>query len=158
MAGMSQADLAHRAGTRQSAISAYETGRRDPTVKTFERILIAAGCDVTVKISPRTDATPSPQDSTVARSVAAHREEIHSIIRTHGGRRVHLFGSVARGDDNAESDVDLLVDLPEGTGILTIGSIARDVERLLGIKVDVVPESALGAAKRQAILAEAVEL
>jgi predicted nucleotidyltransferase len=127
-------------------------------VRTFERLLLAAGYDVTVHISPRPAATPSLQDSSIGQKVTAHRGEIRSIVAAHGGRRVHLFGSVARGDDDAESDVDLLVDLPEGAGVLTIGAIARDVEHLLGIEVDVVPESALGATKRRAILAEAVEL
>jgi predicted nucleotidyltransferase len=90
--------------------------------------------------------------------VTAHREEIRSIVASHGGGRVHLFGSAARGDENAESDIDLLVDLPERTGILSIGAIARDVERLLGTEVDVVPESTLDPSKRRRILAEAVEL
>jgi predicted nucleotidyltransferase len=119
-------------------VSAYETGKRDPTVKTFERLLLAAGYDVRVDLSPR-----SPPDSSICQIVTAYRDEIRSIVASHGGLRVHLFGSAARGDDDAESDIDLLVDLPERTGVLSIGAIARDVERLLGIEVDVVPESTL---------------
>jgi len=52
---------------------------------------------------------------------------------------VRVFGSVARGQDTADSDVDLLVDLAPGTGLLGLGRLEHDLNELLGIRVDLVP-------------------
>jgi transcriptional regulator with XRE-family HTH domain len=49
-AGMSQAELAFRAGVVQSVISAYEAGRRQPSLPTLARLIDAAGCDLVVDI------------------------------------------------------------------------------------------------------------
>lgn len=51
-AGMTQADLARRAGTSQATLSAYETGRKEPTISTLERILGAAGAQLAVEPGP----------------------------------------------------------------------------------------------------------
>ena len=51
-AGLTQADLARRSGTSQAALSAYETGRKDPSVATLSRILGAAGARLAVRPGP----------------------------------------------------------------------------------------------------------
>jgi transcriptional regulator with XRE-family HTH domain len=60
-AGLTQADLARRAGTVQSAIAAYESGRRQPTLPTLYRILAAAGFDLRARLAPH-----DPHDQTLA--------------------------------------------------------------------------------------------
>ncbi len=60
-AGLTQAQLAERAGTVQSAIAAYEAGARQPTVPTLYRILTAAGFDLRARLEPH-----DPHDDTVA--------------------------------------------------------------------------------------------
>jgi uncharacterized protein len=71
---------------------------------------------------------------------------------------VRVFGSVARGEATVDSDLDLLVDLPQRTGIFTIGAMARDVERLVGVTTDVVPSHALRSEVRERILEASISL
>ena len=54
---------------------------------------------------------------------------------------LRVFGSVARGEDRPDSDVDLLVDLPPDIGLLGLGRVQAELEAILGPKVDLVPAS-----------------
>jgi uncharacterized protein len=155
-AGLTQAALAHRAGTRQSAVSAYESGRRTPSVVTLARLVRAAGYEIETVLVDGADV--SLPNTPVARRLAEHRREIIEAAARYGARNVRVFGSVARGDAASGSDIDLLVDLPARTGIFTLGAIAREVERLVGVRADVVPASALRPDLRDRILAEAIPL
>ena len=66
-----------------------------------------------------------------------------------------MFGSMARGDVNERSDVDLLVTLPAGKTGLALGALLMDVQDLLGRRVDVVTEGCLHPAFRSRVLSEA---
>lgn len=86
--------------------------------------------------------------------VEAHRDEIRAIVARHHGRSVALFGSVARGDEGPDSDIDFLVELAPDARPLEILSIGVELEEALGVKVDVgTPESL-----RPHVLAEAMPL
>lgn len=89
--------------------------------------------------------------------LVAHRHEIQAAVASHRGRRVRLFGSVARGDDTAASDIDLLVDFEPGSSLFDLQRLGRELETLLGQRVDVVSAGGLKARDRQ-ILADAVDL
>ena len=65
---------------------------------------------------------------------------------------------MARGDDDTGSDVDILVDLPPGTSLFDLLRMQDELELILGVKVDLVPESALKAAFREPVEADAVPL
>jgi uncharacterized protein len=82
------------------------------------------------------------------------REEIIQIAARHGARNVRLFGSVARGDDRAGSDVDLLVEMEPDRSLLDIVGLGQDLEALLDRKVDVLTDASLHPALRERILAE----
>jgi uncharacterized protein len=69
--------------------------------------------------------------------VIEHRHELTEIARRHGGHNLRLFGSVARGDDRPDSDVDLLLDLDRGRTLLDLVAIRREASELLGALVDV---------------------
>lgn len=89
----------------------------------------------------------------------ANRDGIRSIARRLGASNVRIFGSVARGDDGPESDVDLLVDLDVHTrGLLPLVAIGDEVSALLRERVDVVAASALAPNIVDSTLAEAVPL
>jgi predicted nucleotidyltransferase len=75
--------------------------------------------------------------------VAAHRRELHGVLRRHSVTNPEIFGSAARGDDHEGSDVDLLVDFPPGTSIIDIIGIQHELEDLLGVPVLLVPRSGL---------------
>lgn len=86
------------------------------------------------------------------------RREILRLADQHGARRVRLFGSVIRGDDDHASDLDLLVEMGEDRDLLDRIALKQDLEDLLGVDVDVVTENALHPVLRSRVLAEAVEL
>ena len=86
------------------------------------------------------------------------REEILRIARTHGASNVRIFGSVARGEADENSDVDFLVEFEPGTSLLQHCALIADLEDLLGRKVDVAPEKTLKERVRDQVLAEAVPL
>jgi predicted nucleotidyltransferase len=69
-----------------------------------------------------------------------------------------VFGSVARGEDGPESDVDLVVDLAPGTGLVGWATLERELAQVLGTWVDVAPSDSLRPVVRDAIDAEAIPL
>jgi len=90
--------------------------------------------------------------------IASHRTELLAIARRHGLERLRVFGSMARGDADETSDVDLLVVLPPGGSGLALGGLLMDAQNLLGRRVDVVTEAALHPALRERILSSAIAL
>jgi predicted nucleotidyltransferase len=93
-----------------------------------------------------------------AQRIREHRDEILRVAAHHGAGNVRLFGSVARGEDTPESDVDLLVDVTGDTTPWFPGSLVADLERLLGQRVQVVIRRSLSPLIRDAVLREAVPL
>jgi predicted nucleotidyltransferase len=75
--------------------------------------------------------------------VKEKREEILRIASRYGARDVRVFGSVARGDADRESDIDFLVELEAGRSLLDLGRLQTELESLLGCRVDVVTEGGL---------------
>ncbi len=86
------------------------------------------------------------------------REEIQAVAARHGARNLRVFGSVARGEDGPASDVDLLAEFEPGRGLLSHAALVRELERLLGCRVDVVSQNGLKSRLRSRVLEEAVAL
>ena len=84
--------------------------------------------------------------------IESHRAEIRALAQRHGFQEVRVFGSMARGDADERSDVDLLVTLPVGKTGLALGALLRDVQDLQGRRVDVVTENCLHPALRNRVL------
>jgi predicted nucleotidyltransferase len=82
------------------------------------------------------------------------RNDILRIAAQYGARNLRVFGSVARGDDRAHSDVDLLVDMDPDRSLLDVVGLGQDLEELLDRKVDVLTGASLHPALRDRILAE----
>jgi predicted nucleotidyltransferase len=73
----------------------------------------------------------------------SRREEILEMAAKHGARNVRVFGSVARGEADARSDIDLLVEFKRGTTLLGNAALIHELEELLGVKVDVASDRGL---------------
>ncbi|MFZ5625066.1 MAG: nucleotidyltransferase family protein [Gemmatimonadota bacterium] len=86
------------------------------------------------------------------------REEILRVAAKHGARNVRVFGSVARGEADEESDIDFLVEMEAGRSLFDLGGLQYELEQLLGRPVDVVTERGLKARIRERVLKETVPL
>ena len=86
------------------------------------------------------------------------RKEILDIAVKNGAYNVRIFGSVARGQSEPDSDVDFLVEMEQNRSLLDLGGLLMDLQDLLGCKVDVVTEKGLRPRIRDRILREAVPL
>jgi hypothetical protein len=75
--------------------------------------------------------------------------QLKKIANKHGISTIYVFGSVARGDNTAQSDVDFLVEMQEGASLFGVAGFCYESEELLGIPVDVIPLSALPQVKDQ---------
>ena len=90
--------------------------------------------------------------------IGERRDEILRVSARHGAGNVRLFGSVARGQDTPQSDVDLLVDVTGQTTPWFPGSLVADLEQLLGRRVQVVIHRSLSPLISDSVLREAVPL
>ena len=138
-AGLSQSQLARAAGVPQPNLSAYENGRRMPSPEVLERIRRA----LAVRPSER---------------VAQHRDSIRALVAEHHAAAPRVFGSVARGEDEPGSDVDLLVDFTDEASLLDEIGLRLALADLLRVEVDVVAEDSLQGQIRERVLREAVEV
>jgi predicted nucleotidyltransferase len=91
--------------------------------------------------------------------IRANKSEIDRLGGLYGARRIRVFGSVARGDERPDSDVDFLVDFDRGYDMFAQRlPLTRQLEILLGRPVEVIPEHELNRHIRNRVLSEAVEL
>lgn len=86
------------------------------------------------------------------------RDDIRRAATDSGARDVRVFGSVARGEERDESDVDILVALDPGRSLLDLARLELRLEELLGRRVDVVTEASLREPVRAAALREAIRV
>jgi uncharacterized protein len=89
--------------------------------------------------------------------VDARREQVKTVAARHHASRVRLFGSVARGDEHPDSDIDLLVDFNGESSLFDLMRMTRELEDLLGHPVDVVSAGGLKDRDRD-ILEESIDL
>ena len=94
----------------------------------------------------------------IAEVLNTKRQQILQIARRHGAYHVRVFGSVARGEAQPGSDIDLLVEMEPGRSLLDVGGLVMDLQQLLGHSVDVVTERGLKSRIRARVLAEAIPL
>lgn len=85
----------------------------------------------------------------------AHRQEILKIAARNGAMNVRVFGSMARGDNKPDSDIDLLVNLEAGRSLMDLARLLRELNSLLEIPVDVVTEAGLRPRIKSRVLNEA---
>jgi predicted nucleotidyltransferase len=154
---MSQAELARRAGVAQPVISAYETGRREPGLSMLDKLVRASGYDLLVEVVARPGGRELP-DSPAGRRLRRQRRVILDAAARRRASNVRVFGSVARGDDTDDSDIDLLVDLADDVSLVELIGLERELSKLLDRRVDVVPARGLKPALASRVLEEAVPL
>ena len=83
-------------------------------------------------------------------------ERLVETAARHGARNVRVFGSVARGTNTEESDLDLLADMEPGRDLFDLVALKHEIEEVLGRQVDVLTENSISPHLREKVLREAV--
>ncbi len=136
-AGMSQSQLAAAADVPQPNLSAYENGRRTPSPEVLERISRALLIRPSVRLRE-------------------HRDAVLAIIASHRATDPRVFGSVARGEDEPGSDLDLVVRFTDDASVLDEVGLRIELSDLLGIPVDVVGADTLRGDFGARVMSESV--
>ncbi|WP_338749215.1 nucleotidyltransferase family protein [Janibacter alittae] len=91
-------------------------------------------------------------------ALTQHKSRVVDVLERYSATNPRLFGSVARGDAEEDSDLDLLVDLTAGDGneLLRVAGLAEELSELLGVRVDVVAATLLRDEVSTTALADAV--
>jgi predicted nucleotidyltransferase len=89
-------------------------------------------------------------------ALALNRAAIRRVVEAHRARNARVFGSVLHGHDTSSSDLDLLVDPTPETTLMDVAAIQVELQRLLGVSVDVLTPKALPDSFRSRVLSEAV--
>ena len=137
-AGLTQSELAQRAGVSQPSLAQMEKGTRAASDEMLERVLRAA------------DYRPSLP-------LADFADQITAIAAQRGIERVRVFGSTVRGEDHFDSDIDLIVSAGPRVDLFDLALFAEEVRALTGFPVDVVTDTADSPQAAEAAL-EAVAL
>ncbi len=90
--------------------------------------------------------------------IADKKEQVLALAAKHGASNVRVFGSVANGTADSNSDIDFLVDMEKGRSLVDLGGLLMDLQELFNRKVDVVTENGLRKRIRQTVLSQAVGL
>ena len=157
-AGLTQVQLAARAGVTQSVISAYESAKRQPSMPMLVDLVRATGMQLAVQVEPVPGHPLDRLTGPIGLRVRERRDELVRVAAEHGAENLRVFGSVARGDDRTDSDVDLLASLRPGTSVYDLAGAALALEDLLGVHVDLVPEEGLKPDVRKTITPELIAL
>ena len=94
----------------------------------------------------------------MGRRVRRHRKDLVAVAAAHGVSNLRVFGSVARGEDRPDSDVDLLADFPPGLSLSGLGRLKADLEAILGTRVNLIPAADLRPDVRQRVEPDLIAL
>ncbi len=86
------------------------------------------------------------------------REQIKKVAQKYGASNIRVFGSISRGEEGPESDIDFLVDFEADRSLFDLVRLKLELEELLGYKVDLVTEKAMHRLIASRVLKEAIPL
>ena len=139
--GLSQRELARRAGVSQSVVAAYESAAREPSLATLAGLVEANGISLDLELGADLPS-PRPYSGPIGHRVRRRRAAVLALAARHGVTDLRVSGSVARGDEDPESDLDLLVHLPATAGLFLLGHFSDELRELLHVPVDDSPDAA----------------
>jgi predicted nucleotidyltransferase len=151
--GLTQEALAEAVSLDRTAVSKIEAGRRNLSSSELGRVGRVLGRPLEWFL-----ADPPHPRGILVRDLRRRRRAILRIATKHGAHSVRVFGSVARGESEPDSDIDLLVQMKPGSSLFDQAAMLVELRDLLGRDVDVVTEVALRDRIRARVLREAVPL
>lgn len=122
--------------------AAYESATREPSLSTLAALVEATGVSLDLTLGGGLSGSPS-STGLIGRRLRRDRAAVPALAARSGITNLRVFGSVARGDEGPESDLDLLVHLPDGVGLFLLGRFSEELHDLLGVDVDVAPDDGL---------------
>ena len=147
--GVSRAELARRMHTSRSTVGrVLDPADESVTLATLSRAAAALGREPAVSLAPERPSV----------LLKRHRVELRRIAQENGLENVVVFGSVARGQDTPDSDLDLVADVPEGLDLFAVAVIEEAMSAVIGRKVDLGERRCLKPHVRQNVDRESVPL
>ena len=110
------------------------------------------------RASPGGAPTPPDTSGVTYEELVQKRDDIHTIAARYGAYNLRVFGSVARGDAVASSDIDIVAQFEPGRTLFDHGGLIMDLQEFLGVKVDVISEAGIRPRSRKQLLQEALPL
>jgi predicted nucleotidyltransferase len=103
----------------------------------------ASGISLEVELGSVIEPPLPPVGGPIGRRLRRRRGAVLALAAEHRVTDIRVFGSVARGDEGPQSDLDLLVHLPPGMGLFGLARFTEELEQLMGVPVDVVPDDSV---------------
>ncbi len=156
-ADLTQAQVAARAGLPQSTVSAYESGRRQPTLPMLSKLLEAMGSELTTAAV----ALPErllPLSGPVGLRLRRHRHLIVEAAAGYGAENVRVLGAVTRGEDQPGGQIELLVDENPAATPVDRPALITELEEILGVPVKMLTPRDLSHDRRTGAEHEAIAL
>jgi predicted nucleotidyltransferase len=150
-ARLTQTELARRAGTSQPNVNRTERGVSEPALSTLRRLVRVCGFDLQLRLVRK-------RETPLSQLLEERREEILERLAARGATNIRVFGSVARGEETEDSDLDLLVELAPGRDVVDLAALREDLENVLGVRVDLSTPALLRPEARRRALAEGLPL
>ena len=147
--GVSRAELARRMHTSRSTVGrVLDPDDESVTLSTLSRAAAALGREPAVSLAPERPSV----------LLDRHRIELRKIAQEHGLENVVVFGSVARGQDTPDSDLDIVADIPEGLDLFAVAVVEEAMSAAIGRKVDLGERKCLKPHVRERVDREAKPL
>jgi len=139
---LTQAEVAAKAGLPQSTVSAYESGRRQPTLAMLSKLLEAMGSELTLAAEPLPERLTT-LTGPVGLRIRRHRHQIAEAATRHGVENVRVLGPATRGEDKPGDLIEFLVDqIPEAT-VMKVHDLTSEFQQIIGAPVKIVTTEGL---------------
>lgn len=160
LVGSRKQQLLRARRTQASAGERFEAAVLDASTAGASQREIATHAGVSQPYIARILGRPekSALSGPIGKRLLERRDRVVAILGEYGAENVRVFGSVARGEEDSDSDLDLIVDLSQGTGLFTLGRMERALEQLLDVDVDLVPGRLLAASIESSARNDVVKL
>ena len=158
-ARLSQTDLGKRAGVAQSVISAYESDRREPGLRTLNKLIAATGHQLTIDVIAAPDRRLGLPDTPLGRRLRRRRRTIIDLAARHGARATcaSSAASLAARTPSAATSTSWSTSTTASDSSRS-AALERELAEVLGTTVDVVPADTLKRGISDEVLAEAIPL
>ena len=91
-------------------------------------------------------------------ALEANRDAIRALVAKYRAANPRVFGSVARGEDNEDSDIDILVDALPGATMFSLGGLQYELQELLEVKVDLATPEEIPPQIRDEVMSDAMSI